>query len=117
MTGRRRTDGAPSVRGLAGSFAHLHVRSGFSYGLGTARPEELAGAAAEMGYRALALTDRDGMYGIPRFLRACGEVGLSPVVGAEVTVGIRGRTPPPRTAATSSCSPPPSAATAACRGS
>ncbi len=46
-------------------FAHLHVRSGFSYGYGTATPEELAGAAARMGMGALALTDRDGLYGIP----------------------------------------------------
>ncbi len=62
-------------------FAHLHVRSGFSYGLGTAEPEELAEAAAGMGYGALALTDRDGLYGVPRFLRASVEHGLSPIVG------------------------------------
>ena len=62
------------------------MRSGFSYGLGTATPEELAGAAAGVGYPAMALTDRDGLYGIPRFLRACGEHGLSPIVGVEVTV-------------------------------
>lgn len=77
----------PGTPGLAGGgFAHLHVRSGFSYGLGTATPEELAGTAMGMGYPAMALTDRDGLYGMPRFLAACGEQGLSPVVGAEVTV-------------------------------
>ncbi len=70
-------------------FCHLHVRSGFSYGLGTATPEEIAEAAACSGYRSLALTDRDGLYGVPRFLRACGEGGLSPIVGAEVTVELR----------------------------
>lgn len=67
-------------------YCHLHVRSGFSYGLGTATPEELAEGASRAGYRALALTDRDGLYGIPRFLRACGKAALTPVVGAEVTV-------------------------------
>ncbi|MGB3633597.1 MAG: DNA polymerase III subunit alpha [Rubrobacteraceae bacterium] len=71
-----------------GGFAHLHVRSGFSYGLGTATPEELVEAAAGMGYRSLALTDRDGLYGIPRFLKACGDHGLSPIVGAEITVKV-----------------------------
>lgn len=76
----------PGGPGLSRVFAHLHVRSGFSYGLGAATPEGLTGAAEAMGYRALALTDRDGLYGVPRFLRACGEAGLSPVVGAEVTV-------------------------------
>ena len=74
---------APFARG----FAHLHVRSGFSYGYGVATPEELVEGTAEMGMGAMALTDRDGLYGIPRFLEAAGRVGVSPVVGAEV--GIR----------------------------
>ena len=53
-------------------FVHLHVRSGFSFGFGVARPEELVEAAAKMGMSSLALTDRDGLYGIPRFLEAAG---------------------------------------------
>ncbi len=67
---------------------HLHVRSGFSYGLGTATPEVLIEGAARMGYCSLALTDRDGLYGIPRFLAACREHDLSPIVGAEITVEV-----------------------------
>ena len=51
-------------------FVHLHVRSGFSFGFGVARPEELVEAAARMGMSSLALTDRNGLYGIPRFLEA-----------------------------------------------
>ncbi len=74
----------------ARSFAHLHVRSGFSYGYGVATPEELAEAAADSGMRSLALTDRDGLYGAPRFLRAAGEAGVAAVVGAEVGVQVRG---------------------------
>ena len=70
------------------SFAHLHVRSGFSYGLGTATPEELVEAAAVMSYSSLALTDRNGLYGIPRFLKACENHDLSPIVGAEITVKV-----------------------------
>ncbi len=66
--------------------AHLHTRSGFSYGQGVAYPEELARAAVGMGYRYLALTDRDGMYGVPKFLAACAEYGILPIVGAEITV-------------------------------
>ena len=69
-------------------FAHLHVRSGFSYGYGVATPAELLEGAAGMGMRSMALTDRDGLYGIPRFLEASREIGVSPIVGAEV--GIRG---------------------------
>ena len=68
------------------SYSHLHVRSGFSYGTGTAPPEELVEAAAGMGYRTLALTDRDGLYGVPRFLAACEEAGVSSIVGAEVSM-------------------------------
>jgi DNA-directed DNA polymerase III PolC len=69
-----------------GDFSHLHVRGGFSYGFGAALPEELCEAAAAMGYESLALTDRDGLYGIPRFLKAAEEHGLSPIVGAEVSM-------------------------------
>ena len=72
--------------GFKGGFGHLHVRSGFSYGFGTAAPEELVRVASAVGYNTLALTDRDGLYGIPRFLKACGEGGLSTIIGAEVSV-------------------------------
>ncbi|HET7271094.1 MAG TPA: PHP domain-containing protein, partial [Rubrobacter sp.] len=67
------------------SLAHLHVRSGFSFGFGVARPEELVEGAAKMGMTSLALTDRDGLYGIPRFLEASDETGILPIVGTEVS--------------------------------
>ncbi|MDP9474663.1 MAG: PHP domain-containing protein [Actinomycetota bacterium] len=51
----------------SGAFSHLHIRSDFSYGLGVATPEEPVGAAAGMGIRSIALTDRDGLYELPRF--------------------------------------------------
>ena len=72
--------------GIAGAFVHLHVRGGHSYGTGVATPEELVSAAAEMGAGALALTDVDGLYGVPRFLGAAQKAGLSAIVGAEVSV-------------------------------
>ena len=49
-------------------------------------PTELATAAAELGMEALALTDRDGLYGIPRFFEAAAGAGVSPVVGVEISV-------------------------------
>ena len=67
------------------SFVHLHARSGFSFGFGVARPEELAEATAKMGMPSLALTDRDGLYGIPRFLEAAGTADILPIVGVEVS--------------------------------
>ncbi|MDP9475246.1 MAG: DNA polymerase III subunit alpha [Actinomycetota bacterium] len=72
-------------------FAHLHVRSGFSYGYGVAWPEEMAEAAAKAGMGSLAITDRDGLYGVPRFLEAADGAGLPAVVGAEITVELRKR--------------------------
>jgi len=71
-------------------FAHLHVRSGFSYGFGVATPEELVGAAAITGMGALALTDRDGLYGVPRFLETAAGAGVSPIVGVEVSMEVGG---------------------------
>ena len=49
-----------------------------------ATPEALVAAAARMRMPSLALTDRDGLYGIPRFL-AAGGAGVFPIVGAEVS--------------------------------
>jgi DNA polymerase III alpha subunit len=66
-------------------FVHLHVRSGFSFGFGVARPEDLVDAAARMGMSSLALTDRDGLYGIPRFLEAADRASILPIVGTEVS--------------------------------
>ena len=67
---------------------HLHVRSGFSFGFGVASPQEMVEAAAGMGLGTLALTDRDGLCGIPRFLRAASVAGVTPIVGAEISVGV-----------------------------
>src|SRR5215217_2797480 len=73
--------------GLTGDpVVHLHARSGFSFGFGVARPEELVETAAKMGMPSLALTDRDGLYGIPRFLEAAGTAGILPIVGVEVSM-------------------------------
>ena len=81
--------GTGSMGGMGG-FAHLHVRSGFSYGYGIAFPAELAQGASSLGMEALALTDRDTLAGIPRFLMACAEEDVSPVVGVEITVELEG---------------------------
>ncbi|WP_068254042.1 DNA polymerase III subunit alpha [Janibacter corallicola] len=69
------------------SFAHLHVASGFSLRHGTSTPEDLVARAVELGQPALALTDRDGLYGAVRFARAAGEAGIAPVLGVDLAVG------------------------------
>ncbi len=63
----------------------LVVRSGFSLMWGTATPAALCRRARELGYRRLALTDTDNLYGLWPFLAACDREGIRPMVGAEVT--------------------------------
>ncbi|MDR0417148.1 MAG: PHP domain-containing protein [Propionibacteriaceae bacterium] len=65
-------------------FTHLHVASACSPHHGTALPEETAQAAAAQGAEALALTDRDGLYGAARHIAACLAAGLAPIVGADL---------------------------------
>jgi error-prone DNA polymerase len=67
-------------------YAELHCHSNFSFLVGASHPEELAAEAVRLGLDALALTDRDGLYGIVRFAEAAREVGLRTIFGAELTV-------------------------------
>jgi error-prone DNA polymerase len=65
-------------------FVELHARSAFSFLQGAAVPEEYADAAAKLDLPAIALVDRDGFYGSPRFFLAMKKLGLSGHTGAEV---------------------------------
>jgi error-prone DNA polymerase len=51
-------------------YVELRCRSAFTFLDGATLPEEIVAYAAELGYRALALADRDGLYGAPRFFHA-----------------------------------------------
>ena len=51
-------------------YIELHTASAFSFLQGASLPELLVDRAAELGYPALALLDRDGVYGLPRFHKA-----------------------------------------------
>ncbi len=68
------------------SYIELHACSAFSFLEGSSLPEQLVEEAARLGYSALALLDRDGVYGAPRFYKAAREAGLRPIVGAEITL-------------------------------
>src|SRR5215831_17738679 len=74
-------------------FIELHARSAFSFLDATPLPEDVAAEAARLEQPAIALVDRDGVYGAPRFYRACTRFGLVPLVGAEVTLETGGRLP------------------------
>ncbi|MFU8858736.1 MAG: error-prone DNA polymerase, partial [Deferrisomatales bacterium] len=73
--------------------AALWCKSNFSFLEGASHPEELVERAHELGLAALALTDRDGVYGAVRAHVRARELGVRLIVGAEVTIG--GAEPPP----------------------
>src|SRR6266480_4254173 len=68
------------------AFVELHCHSAYSFLDGASHPEELALAAAELGYDALALTDHDGVCGSLEFAYAAKAVGVRPITGTEVTL-------------------------------
>jgi len=72
-------------------FVHLHVHSEYSLLDGAARISEMADRAAELGMKALALTDHGVMYGAIPFYKACRERGIKPIIGMEayITAGSR----------------------------
>ncbi|HXZ88641.1 MAG TPA: PHP domain-containing protein, partial [Candidatus Binataceae bacterium] len=67
-------------------YVELRARSAFSFLEGASAPEDLAECAAALGYDALALGDRDGLYGAPRFYQAAAAAGIKAIVGAELTL-------------------------------
>jgi len=66
-------------------YAELHVKTNFSFLEGASHPDELVGRAAELGYAALAVTDRQSLAGVVRAHVAAKEAGLKLLVGAEIT--------------------------------
>ncbi len=66
-------------------YAELHARSAFSFLEGGSNPEDLVAAAADQGVGAMALLDRDGVYGASRFHMAAQKAGIRAHVGAEIT--------------------------------
>ncbi len=67
-------------------YIELHTSSAFSFLDGASLPEALVDRAATLGYPALALLDRDGVYGAPRFHLAAKKAGLKAIIGAELTI-------------------------------
>jgi error-prone DNA polymerase len=65
-------------------YAELHCHSNFTFLEGGSHPEELVEHAAVLGLRALALTDRNGLYGSVRFSRAAAERKLPGITGSEL---------------------------------
>ena len=93
------------------AYAELQVTSNFSFLRGGAHPEELVLRAAELGHRAIALTDRNTLAGVVRGHVAAKEVGIRFVVGARLDLRRKAKRPPARCSASRPTAPP----MAACR--
>ena len=67
-------------------YVELHARSAFSFLEGASLPEELIAAGVELQMPAMALLDRDGVYGAPRFHLSAKRNGIKAHIGAEISV-------------------------------
>ena len=67
-------------------YVPLWCKSNFSFLEGASHPEELVETAHRWELPALAITDRDGVYGIVRAHVKARELGLPLIIGAEITV-------------------------------
>ena len=67
-------------------YAELHCHSAFSFLDGASPPDELLAEAHRLGYPALALTDRNGVYGSLAFAHAAQPLGIQAITGAAVTL-------------------------------
>lgn len=68
------------------SFIHLHVYSAYSLLTSTASVHELIDNAKKKGFRAIALTDRNVMYGAIEFYKLCIKNNIQPIIGLTVDV-------------------------------
>jgi len=68
-------------------FTPLHVHSNYSLLYGASRIDELLDTARGLGYRRLAVTDHNGLYGAVAFYIAARDLGMTPILGVELTHG------------------------------
>jgi error-prone DNA polymerase len=75
-----------SARAAPRPYAELRAASAFSFLDGASLPEDLVERAAQLGIPAVALVDRNGVYGAPRFYKAARAAGVKALVGAEIAI-------------------------------
>ena len=72
-------------------FVPLRVFSSFTMLEGAIEPKLIAKAARERGYPAIAVADRNGLYGVMAFGEACKAAGVQPIVGTLLSVARPGQ--------------------------
>jgi error-prone DNA polymerase len=68
------------------TYVPLWCKSHYSFLEGASEPAEYVEICHQLGIRALALTDRDGVYGIVQAHLRAAELGIKLIVGSEITV-------------------------------
>ncbi|MBL9001029.1 MAG: DNA polymerase III subunit alpha [Phycisphaerae bacterium] len=88
------TNALPADRSALGEFVHLHLHTEYSLLDGGNQIEKLVSRIAELGMKAVAITDHGNIFGAVALYSACKEKGIKPILGVEAYV-----TPPgkPRT--------------------
>ena len=71
-------------------YAPLWCKSNFSFLEGASHPEELVEEAHRVGITTLALTDRDGVYGMVRGFTKARDLGIKLICGAQVSIAAPG---------------------------
>ena len=71
---------------IMAGYIELHARSAFSFLEGASAPEELIAVCLEFDMPAMALLDRNGVYGAPRFHLSAKKNGIKAHIGAEISV-------------------------------
>ena len=84
-TKRRPVEFALARQRAAVAYAELHCKTNFSFLEGASHPDELVHRAAELGYAALAITDRNSLAGVVRAHAAAKQAQLHLLIGAELT--------------------------------
>jgi len=68
------------------AYVELRASSAYTFLRAASNPEDLAETAGGLAFGAMAMADADGVYGIPRFVKACRASGVRPICGARVTL-------------------------------
>ena len=69
--------------GKDNEFVHLHVHTDYSLLDGCCRIDRLMAKAAEMGMKALAITDHGNLFGVAEFASTAEKHGIKPLIGCE----------------------------------
>ena len=78
---------------MTSAYVELHCHTNYSFLEGASHPEELVARARDLEMPALAITDRNGLYGAVKFFGAAERAGMQPIIGTELTID-DGSTPP-----------------------